>query len=258
MTMTMMICKKNILKMKNRIQKLLLHLVLLIVVFSCKTPDLVLSENLNQNTTVYDVKGRQGWHFNQTIRYGGYTTSKVKRGWNLGYNFPFAISFKGAKEKLNYTQSIPSGKSANVLCIGKFSATEIPLINDFFAITLKREDYFAGSIKNETINWDFIVYEPDGNSLEGITSGLIVNQNNKAEKITIRAVKKIKGQANWINIDVNGYEFIQNDKAIGATSLLNSGRVWISNDINDEIRLVLSSVMTGLIVRHSQSESLNE
>lgn len=231
---------------------------LLLLIISCKTPGLVLSENLNQNTSVYEVKGRQGWQFNQTIKYGDYTTSKVKRGWNLGYHFPFAITFKGAKEKLRYTQKTPSGNSAEVFCIGKFRSTEIPLLGDFFAITLKYEDYFAGSVKNENINWDFIVYEPDGNSLKDITSGHIINQKNKEEKIIIKAIKKIKGQANWMNIDVNGYEFFQNGKAIGATSLLNNRRVWMSNQITDETKLVLSSVMTGLMVRHSQSESLNE
>ena len=243
-------------KLKTRNQ--ILQLVLLLLIVSCKTPDLILSENLHQNTSVYEVKGRQGWQFNQTIEYGDYTTSKIKRGWSLGYNFPFAISFKGAKEKLSYSQSIPSGISAEVLCIGKFRNTEIPFLDDFFAITLKYEDYFAGSLKNEDINWNFIVYEPDGNSLQDITYGHIVDHSNKGEKITIRAVKKIKGQANWINIDVHGYEFVQSGRAIGAVSLLNNGRVWMNNEITDDTKLVLSSVMTGLLVRHSLSESLNE
>ena len=88
--------------------------------------------------------------------------------------------------------------------------------------------------------------------------GHIVDHSNKGEKITIRAVKKIKGQANWINIDVHGYEFVQSGRAIGAVSLLNNGRVWMNNEITDDTKLVLSSVMTGLLVRHSLSESLNE
>ena len=238
--------------------KQVLQLMILVLIVSCKTPDLVLSESLKENTSVFEVKGRQGWQFNQVLKYGDYSTSKIKRGWNLGYDFLFAIHFQGAKEKLNYTQKTPSGVEAQVFFIGKFRNVEIPLLDDFFAITLKYEDYFAGSIKNENLNWDFIIYEPDGNTLNDITSGEIVNQNNKAEKIIIKAVKKVEGQANWVNIDVNGYEFFLSGKAIGATSLLNNGRVWINNNVSDEVKLVLSSAMTGLMVRHSQSESLNE
>lgn len=234
------------------------YTVFLILMMSCKTPNLIVSKELQENVSVYEVTGRQGWQFNQVITYGDYTTSKVKRGWELGYNFPFVVHFQGAKEKLNYLQSTPFNNQAKVFCIGKFKNVEIPLIDDFFALTLEYEDYFAGSVKNETLNWNFILYNPDGNSLDNITTGKIINQQNKEEQIIIKAVKKIEGQANWINIDVNGFEFYKNKKAIAAVSLLNKGRVWLSDSMDKDTRLVVSSVITGLMVRHSQSESLNE
>lgn len=256
--MTKMMIIKQPFNFKKINLKLYFLFALIVFISSCKTPDLVLSDNLQQNTTVLEVTGRQGWQYNQVLKFGEFKTSKIKRGWNLGYNFPFVVSFKEAKEKLNFTQQIPSGKEAQVLCVGKFKNTEVSLIDDFFAITLKHEDYFAGTVKKENLNWDFIIYEPDGNSLKDITSGYIRNQNNKDETIKIKAIKKVKGQANWVGIDVNGYEFIKNGKSIGAVSLLNNGRVWINNKTTDDTKLVLSSIMSSLMVRHSLSESLNE
>ena len=229
-----------------------------LISFSCKTPNIAIGKQLKENTSVFEVSGRQGWQFNQVINYGEYTTSKIKRGWSLGYDIPFIIRFQGAKEKLSFQQNTPLSTVADVMCIGKFKNKELPVLNDFFAIELEYEDYFAGTIKNEKLNWDFIIYEPDGNTLNDVTSGKIVNQNNNNEQIYIKAVKKIEGQANWVNIDVNGFEFIKNNESIAAVSLLNNGRVWLRNDLSDDVKLVLSSVMTSLMVRHSMSESLNE
>lgn len=242
----------------NHLKVILIAFVGSLLVSSCKTPNIAVSNQLKENTDVYEVKGRQGWQFNQVIRFGEYNTSKIKRGWSLGYDFPFAIRFQGAKEKLSYQQNTPFGKSADVFCIGKFKNTEIPILGDFFGISLQYEDYFAGSVKNNHLNWDFVIYEPDGNSLNNVTTGEIVNQSNKSEKITIKAVKKIEGQSNWVKIDVNGFEFIQNGKAIGAVSLLNNGRVWLSKDLSEDKKLLLTSVMSGLMVRHNMSEGLNE
>lgn len=242
--------------MKTLIKVILYTLFLSIL--SCKTPNILLSKNLKDDTSVYEIKGRQGWQFNQVLEYGKYYTSKIKRGWSLGYDFPFVVHFQGAKEKLNFKQSTPYGESAIVSCVGKFKNIEIPLLKDYFGLELDYQDYFAGSIKNKKLNWDFIIYNPDGNSIKDITSGMLINQNNKSEKIIIKAVKEIEGQANWINIDVNGYEFIYKDTSIGAISLLNNGRIWISNKIDNNTKLTLSSVMSSLAVRHSMSENLNE
>ncbi|WP_196894823.1 hypothetical protein [Aureivirga marina] len=225
---------------------------------SCKTPNIVLSNDLKQETTIHEVSGRQGWQFNQIIRFGEFKTSKIKRGWNLGYNFPFVVHFQGAKEKLRFEQITPDNQKAEVFCIGEFKSAEIPLLDDFFAISIHHEDYFAGSIKNEKLNWDFIIYEPDGGSWENTTTGEIVNNHNPKEKIILKAVKKIENQANWINIDVHGFEFIQDGKSIAAVSLLNNGRVWMHNTIDENTKLVVSSVMTGLLVRHSMSEGFEE
>ncbi|WP_272150649.1 hypothetical protein [Tenacibaculum aiptasiae] len=225
--------------------------------FSCSTPNIVVSSSLKNNTSIYEVTGRQGWQFNQIISFGNFKTSKIKRGWNLGYNIPFKIHFKGAKEKLSFIQNTTKEK-AQVNCIGKFKSTEYNLIEDFFAIELSYKNYFAGSISIDSSknNWNFILHEPDGNSLKNSTFGFIKNSKNK-QQIIIKPVKKIEGQANWIQIDNHGFEFLYNGTSIAAVSLLNNGRVWIKNDLSNELQTVISSVASALLVRHNLEESLN-
>lgn len=241
--------------MKKKVS--IIFALIALVTISCKSPNLVLSPNLSNETSVYEVKGRQGWQFNQVITYGDYTTSKVKRGWTSTYNVPFIVNFQGAKEKLSFTQYTPQGKSAEVFCVSKFKSSEIRLLNDFFSIPLEYENNFAGTIAADGINWDFIIYEPNADTFQDITYGDILNHNTN-EIIEIRGVKKVEGQANFMAAKVWGFEFFMNGKSIGAVSLINNGRVWLKNDLNEEIQLVLSSVITGLIVRHDVTEAIED
>ena len=222
-----------------------------ILLVSCETPNIPVSQSLMHDASIYEVSGRQGLQINQIIKYGTFESSKVRRGWTHRYEIPFVLRFEGASEKLSFTQYIPADDSADVISIGRFKNIELPLLDDFFGIPLQYKDYFAGSIVNEHLNWNFIIYEPDGRSISDTTRGEIVNQYDMSESIQIRAIKEIEGQANWIQIDAYGFEFFKSGKSIGAVSLLNNGRVWIANDLDSKTKLIISSVMTGLLVRHS-------
>jgi len=228
------------------------------ILSSCTTPNIIVSDNLKTNTTVMDAKGRQGLQFNQVITFGDYSTSKVKRGWTAGYDVSFVTRFKGAKEKLNFIQFTPE-KRAYVLAVGKFKSTELELLNGFLSYAFQYENYFAGSIiPSETPNdiWEFIIHNPEGGTSGDFECGLAKDKNGN--EIRIRGVRKIEKQTNWVKLDNFGFEFIYKDQAIGAVSTINNGRVWIKNDINDDLKLVLSSMSSSLLVRHSMQESVSD
>ena len=239
-------------------QSHILIFLLTITLAACKTTNIVIPIQLKENTSVFNVSGRHGWQFNQVISYGDYYTSEVSRDWGVGYDFPFALRFQGASEKLSFVQYTQTGSSANVVCISRFKNVEAQVINDYFAIELEHEDYFAGSVISKSLNWDFIIHEPDRNSLGSSTVGYIINHNDQSQKISVRGIKDIEGQHNWLNSDINGFEFSLDGKAIGAVSLLNNGKVWIRNELSADKKLVLTSVMTGLMVRHGLSESFDD
>jgi len=232
--------------------------IVLVFISSCKTPGLIFSGNLKDNTKVMEVKGRQGWQFNQKITFGDYFTSKIKRGWTKGGTWNFVVKFQNAEQKLSFTQNTPFGKSAEVLAIGKFKNTELPLFKDFLSYSFKYENTFAGTVipnDNESNNWDFVIHNPESGLPKDADCGIIRDSNGN--EIIIRGVKKVEGQANWVTLDNYGFEFIQNGQSIGAVSTINNGRVWIKNDLDENTKLILASVSTSLLVRHSMQESVN-
>lgn len=224
---------------------------------SCKTPNIAVSEDLKSNTTIMDAKGRHGWQYNQVIRFGDYSTSKIKRGWTKSYNIEFVARFQGAEQKLSFLQRTPDALEAEVLAVGKFKSNEIDLLRGFLAYSFEYENYYAGSIimaHNKNHIWDFVIHNPEGSSPKYAECGIAKDQFGN--EITIRGVKKIEGQRNWAQFENYGFEFSYNGQPIGAVSTLNKGRVWLKNDIHPDLKLVVSSLATSLLVRHSLEEGV--
>ncbi|MCB0535371.1 MAG: hypothetical protein KDD14_24400, partial [Saprospiraceae bacterium] len=104
---------------------LVITLLALTGLFACRTADIVIDPALSANAVGMPVKGRNGWQIGQIIRYGEYTTDKVRRGWTKGYDVPFIVRFQGAKEKLSFAQFGPENMRVEVSCISKFKNVEI-------------------------------------------------------------------------------------------------------------------------------------
>jgi len=214
--------------------------------FACKPAEIVLSPDLN--TQAMSVKGRNGLQIGQIIRYGEYRTDKVRRGWTGSYDVPFILRFQGAKEKMSFTQFGPDGKLAQVACISKFKSTELPIVQDFFGIPLEYQNFFAGNISIATMNWDFIIHNPNGDFLrEKASAGFVQNGSNR---IDIQAIRGLKGQPDWMKkLTVYGHEFMINGKVVGAVSTVNRGKVWIDETLDANTRTVIAALATGLLLR---------
>ena len=63
-----------------RINTIFIGLVLLV---SCTTAKLPVSESFRSRSTAMHVKGLNGWMVNQQLTFGNYQTSKIKRGWDF-------------------------------------------------------------------------------------------------------------------------------------------------------------------------------
>ena len=232
---------------------------MLLVLGGCKTPNLILSDDLKTDTSVMEAKGRQGWQFNQVIKFDKYTTSKIKRGWTKGYQIQFILRFEKAEQKLSFTQYTPDSlEKAEVLAIGKFQNTELDLLKGFLSYSVKYVNSFAGTVlpaKKDYQNWEFIIHNPESSLPDDADCGLAKDGNGS--EILIRGVKKLEGQANWVQLDNFGFEFIQNGKSIGAVSTVNNGRIWIKNSLSPELKLVIASISSSLLVRHSMKDSFS-
>ena len=231
---------------------------LLLIISACNTPNILISDDLKANSSVLEVKGRQGWQYNQVIRYGEFSTSKIKRGWTTGYDMDFVIRFQKAQEKLSFIQFSPDQKQAEVLAVSKFKNTELDLLDGYMSFPIKYENSFTGTIINaETPNnsWEFIIHDPDGSLANIDDCGMA--KDKSGNEIHIHAVKKLEGKNNWIQLGNFGYEFIYCGTSVGAVSTVNNGKVWIKKDICPDIKLVISCISTSLLVRHDMEDSMS-
>lgn len=232
---------------------------LLILLVGCKSPNLLISPELKSNTSVYDVKGRQGWQFNQIIRYGGYFTSKVKRGWTNIVEIPFVVKFKTASEKFCFTQFTQDSLQADIYAVGKFEKNELPLLKGFMNYFLNYKNTFAGTIIPFDVTgnyWDFIIYNMESRQSDNKICGNA--KDNIGNEIIIKGVDQIEGQGSWMQMEYIGFEFFLNGQSIGAVSCLNDGRVWMKDDLRPDIKLAVSSLSTALLVKHNLTDNHND
>ena len=233
-------------------------ITVLVLLVGCKTPNILVSPELKSNTSVFDVKGRQGWQFNQVITYGDYSTSKIKRGWTSKLEIPFVIKFKSANEKLSFTQFTPDKEQADVYAIGKFENNELPLLKGFLNYSLNYKNTFAGTIIPLDVSgnyWDFLIYNMESRLSDNMICGSA--KDTKGNEIIIKGVNKTEGQANWMQMEFIGFEFFMNGQSIGAVSCLNDGRFWIKDDLNPDIKLAISCISTSLLVKHNLTDTHN-
>lgn len=226
----------------------------LMAIMSCKSAELAYTPSAAAETL--PVQGRQGWQIGQVIRYGDFSTDKVRRGWTKGYDLPFVVRFQGAKEKLSYTQYGPGGRQVEVACVSRFSSAELPLIRDYFSLPLNHQNYFAGTIvpADGPNNWDFILYNPDGDFLrKQATTGFL---KNGTEQITIQPIRGLDRQARWMkNMTVHGHEFQLNGRVIAAVSTVNKGTVWMDRNLDEQLKTIIAAVATGLLLRTDVEET---
>lgn len=231
--------------MKNTIGMLIL---ILIVTLSCKTPQVQIDPALRAKPL--SVKGTQGLMIGQVVRFGDFYTDKVKRGWVNQYDIPFFVRFKGASEKLSFTQFGPDKVKAEVSCISRFRSKELEVLGDFFAIPLKHENYFAGNIllSDGAATWDFVLHNPDGDFQREVSSAGIARYHNKVIEIT--AIRSLHNQPSWMSkFTVYGYHFYLDGKPLGAVSIMNRGTVWLEREVSPEIKIVIASLATALLLR---------
>lgn len=234
-------------------QYLFIALITTLGLFACKPAEVTLSPDLN--TPAMSVKGRNGLQIGQVIRYGDYTTGKVRRGWTHGYDLLFVARFQSAKEKISFTQYAPEGQMAQVVCVSKFKNTELEIVRDFFGIPLDYQNFFAGNISIGITNWDFVLHNPNGDFLRQKASAGFAKSGSR--RIDIQAIRSLKGQPGWMDqLTVYGHEFVLEGKVVGAVSTVNRGKVWIDESLDAHTRVVVAAIATGLLLR-TDVESVN-
>jgi len=221
--------------------------MLFLLISACSTPEMMLDNRMQDNSTLYEVQGRNGWLVNQKLSFGDFKTTKVHRTWTKGYDFPFIIRFTGAKEKLSYTLQDGQGHESEIFCLGKLREQDLQLFHKYFDLNLKAKDAFTGSvILDETRSYDFYVSNLNQNNWFKEAEGHILGENLN---IRIRPVKTLSNGKKSLDTRVPGFEFVRDGKLVGAVETLNKGKIWLNNSLDAEQKMVLAAVASALLLR---------
>lgn len=197
-----------------------------------------------------------------------YSTSNVAASWPRARDFMVVspVQLEKAQQKFSFTQHAPEQLRAEVLAMTTFRHASFRWINGAPAGDAASTNAFAGSItpirstpqapafkslsgilNNGEFAWEFVITNPEGGANEPADSGML--QDILGNQILIRGLHQLENQPP--SPRHLGFEFIQNGQSIGALSLLEERKVWLRNDLSPELKLVLSSLSSALLMRQS-------
>lgn len=231
--------------------------LLYVALAGCGLPQMRVDPELSRHSEAYAVSGRDGWWIEQRLAFGPYQAGPVSRGWTKGYDYPFIVRFTGAREKLRFAVEDSSGNAAMVHCIGKLREADLRLFSEYFDVNVYARDTFAGTIALDAGSVDFYVnnlsiqqnsgYRPlEGRAVAG------------PRPITLRAAWQLESGQRWPGTEPIGVEFLRSDDVIGAVETVNEGRVWISEQLDAQDRLILASLASALLLRNGLADHNDE
>lgn len=232
-----------------------LALLTALLLSACQSPQLVLSPELREQTRAMDVSGRQGFTWGRTLSFGEFKTSEVRRGWPTRTRVQFVLAFERAQQKLSFTQFGPGAQTAEVMAVGRFRSTEIPLLNGHLIVSPDYQNVFGGKVvmnDGQTV-WDFVIDDPDGGTLRPVPGS--ASTADGRQQLRIEPVRRLEGQAAFMPaLDTWGFEFRENGQVIAAVAVVNNGRVWIRADLSPERQQLVAALSSALLLRANLSD----
>lgn len=205
-------------------------------------PGLVGQGGFRENAVEMKVAGRYGWTINKIVKFGEFRTSRFSHGFTTYDNDGPDKDFFGllkednlnARQKFSFKQYDSSGNAIKVM-VGavlntktvhytKNVSSEEVLINQY-AIGLVFDGKKYSMVYSEGLP---SVVSMGDDSLEVIN----YNDFDKTAKLVFR-----------------GILFKQKGETIAALSLINSGTVWMRNDLDARHKLIIAAISTALLLQ---------
>jgi hypothetical protein len=256
---------------------------------SCASTKMAVPSSFKTNATEMHVKGLNGWMINQTLQFGNYKTSRIKRGWDFAggtqytkFNlrpeemilrvFNIETDNKTIKQKNKFQYTIEGDNLiAEVYATESFNESQLvyksnnPFIGDITK-TRRYEYAFTAAILPLTAKandpWSLVLINRyDGSKQELRVSEQHVEEEgyatNGSTSIAIRPVSSNelsdqKGNTRKIIGKVlSGYELQKDNKVIAMIDILNND-IWMENSLNEHERLIVSSVSSAILLKRIQ------
>jgi len=207
-----------------------------------------------------EVKGRSGGIASNRLSFGDFKSTKVNRGVKATSDKKFAMTFRGTTEQMHFDLFDDAGHSSKVFCVTQNTKAELPVMGEHFRIAVGEDDTCAGTISLDStmVNgepvWNFKLFNSSMElAFKKETKGTITNGE---KTIYIRVVDhNSKGKTMGDGMAF-GFEFVLDEKAIGAVEVIGGGRIMIKNSIPDDLKFLIATTSVTMLMRYDMG-SLN-
>lgn len=219
---------------------------------SCST-SMRVSDNLETDTSVMEVKGRSGGMPSQKIVFGDYVSSKVERKIAATQADTYAVSSQTTKDTLQFNVFNPAGDSSRVFCLSKKSELSLPVAGEKFQVPVGSQDVCVGTIILGAAGpgWNFTIDNPNAIASDFISEGKISNGQTTIE---FKAVQH-NAKGKLMKDRMLGFEFWQGGDAVGAVELMGSGRIFIKNTLPEDLKFLIATTAATMLLRYDMSKA---
>lgn len=226
---------------------------------------IIINENLAANAEPLKVKmGTQWMGKIWNIKFGDYAIVESKMGWTKTSSKSNLFNTKSESkttQKFAFTLSNKTGDSVKVNAANNIEVKvlqESELFSGFYIgednLLLDSRNFTALiNINNDTTEtWTLYMNVMVGSTVEDGGTAFLSNGNRKILLISTVS-NKGKGFVSSM-LPALGYEFVENDQAIGALQYFGGGAlgtnknvVWIRNNLDTKMKLILAAAMTSVV-----------
>ena len=256
-----------------------------VLLLSCRAAKVAVPEAFETAASPMKVKGVNGWMINQTLSFGEYKTSPVKRGWDFSSVWQASrISFRPEdqilkvfdintdnrslteKSKLQFT--IENGKEkAAVFAMEKLNEKQLVFKNrnprwGELAATTNLQYAFSAAIMlvadKQPEPWQLAMVHKEGRGETVEEQGYLTNGDVQFSIETLRigsyTNKKGKEMKVMGGPSFAGYEIRFEDGVVGIVDLLDN-QVWMVNDLDPAYRMILAAASASLLLKKQKDLS---
>ncbi|WP_158827040.1 hypothetical protein [Mucilaginibacter lacusdianchii] len=245
--------------------KYLLVVLLPFVLAGCNSAKLALREQNWNSQPEYVVQGRQGFTFNQKLKFGEFATDKIKRSWTTtkavsryydfsnitadfikrhqAYSFTIqdtagrALTISSAINVAKTDRTWTKGRSAS----SKFTSSDI-LKNNLYIIITNPDD-------ESDLPWQLTLDNNAHYTNQRHAGTLYQTDQDYYYFVPVTKIKGSNGSHQASTFDVSGYEiFNQDNQPVAAVSLIDKGAVYFKTQAPAE-RLLLAGVCSALLLQ---------